>query len=210
MDGGGEGFHKLLVDAVRDHVDMSTLLIDGKIQFPNGDVQNFSITEMTPKAREHLIVNYDYGVYRVKLTAYGTTIDGREFVLDVPEYSFLSEEPKVEIVQTQISGETGGEVAQPMEQVVDEESMSTGTLLLIIISANLFLLCVGGGLIWYISRDKKVEYQQAESAEKPQENKVGLFARLRGKKKVNKAPVVESPEAAPENTGIIDLSLPKD
>ncbi|MFT4939479.1 MAG: hypothetical protein ACI88A_002521 [Paraglaciecola sp.] len=210
LDGGGEGFHKLLIDAAREHVDMSTLLIDGKIQFPNGDVQNFSNTERTPEVREHLIVNYEFGVYRIKLTAYGNTIDGREFILDVPEYSFLSEQPKLEAVAIVDSSSPAGGLKPKAPVLVDEKSMPTSTLILIIVGANLFLLCVGGGLIWYITKDKKIEYQHADAVEKPKEKKVGLFARLRGNKKVIKEPVVARPKPAPENTGIIDLSLPKD
>ncbi len=210
MNGGGEGYHKLLIDAAREHVDMSTLLIDGKIQFPNGDVQNFSNTETTPNVREHQVVNYEYGVYRVKLTAYGTTVDGREFILDVPEYSFLSEEPKIEIVASQDTASVADGLEANPEQLLDEKSMPTSTLILIIVGANLFLLCLGGGGIWYITRDKKIEYPQTDVTEKPQEKKAGFFAGLRGNKKVSKEPIAESPKPAPENSGFIDLSLPKD
>jgi uncharacterized protein (TIGR03503 family) len=210
MNGGGEGFHKLLIDAAREHVDMSTLLIDGKIQFPNGDVQNFSNTEMTPDVREHLVVNYEYGVYRVKLTAYGNTIDGREFILDVPEYSFLSEEPKVEIVAEQELTLSTDETELNAAQFVDEESMPTSTLIAIIVGANLFLLFIGGGVIWFIARDKKIDSYPNDFTEEPKEKKVGIFARLRGNKKAPKEPIVEAPKPAPESSGIIDLSLPKD
>lgn len=91
MDGGGPGYNKLVIDVDRDLVDIKSLLVDGKVRFPNGDIQNFSITEPSENPREHLIIAYEEGVYRVKLTAYGTTSDGRDFILDVPEYSFLGE-----------------------------------------------------------------------------------------------------------------------
>lgn len=94
VDGGGEGYHKLVIDAERHLVDISSLLLDGKVRFPNGDIQNFSLTELSDKTREHLVVNYEYGIFRVKLTAYGKTVNGRDFILDVPEFSFVTDEPE--------------------------------------------------------------------------------------------------------------------
>ncbi|WP_340679659.1 TIGR03503 family protein [Paraglaciecola sp.] len=175
QDKAGKGFHKLLIDAERQHVDMSSLLLDGKVRFPNGDIQNFSITDMSSSIREHLIVNYEYGVYRVKLTAYGNTVDGREFILDVPEFSFLTEEPKPEPVldttglpaagvgtgneggnESELS--TGQVMPMPSEQqpAVDEseQGMSTTTLVIIVLLVNLFIIGFGGAAIWYFTRKK--------------------------------------------------------
>merc|ERR1712093_822505 len=73
--------------------------------FPNADIQNFSLTEGGDGVREHLIVAYEEGVYRVKLTAYGTTSEGRDFILDVPEYTFVAEAPEPEVIDPLIDGE---------------------------------------------------------------------------------------------------------
>ncbi|NDV90020.1 TIGR03503 family protein [Alteromonas sp. 345S023] len=105
VDGGGEGYHKITIDVDRELVDINSLIVDGKIRFPNTDVQNFSITESTSDAREHLIVAYEEGVYRVKLTAYGTTMDGRDFILDVPEFNFVATAPEPEVIDPLINGE---------------------------------------------------------------------------------------------------------
>ena len=216
LNGGGGGYHKLLIDGAREHVDMSTLLIDGKIRFPNGDVQNFSITDMSPDIREHLIVDYEYGVYRVKLTAYGNTVDGRDFILDVPEYSFLSEEPEVEIpiapidvqAEQQASmGDGGGITDDPM--MAQDDEMPTSTLITIIVGINMCLLLVGGGLIWFVTRDKKIVID--ENTVKP---KVGLFSKLAALLPGKKKQIVESDKTTEKPTknddGIVDLSLPKD
>ena len=95
LDGGGNDYHKLLIDVDRNLVDMNSLLVDGKVRYPNGDVQNFSLTEPSDAIREHLIIAFDYGIFRVKLTAYGKTVNGRDFILDVPEYTFLVAEPEL-------------------------------------------------------------------------------------------------------------------
>ena len=178
LDEEGKGYHKLMVDAERQHVDMSSLLLDGKVRFPNGDIQNFSITDMSSAVREHLIVNYEFGVYRVKLTAYGNTVDGREFILDVPEFSFLSEEPSPpEPIPADTSAGLPGEVtenngsatemaaAQMMQTPTDqpqmadepEQGMSTTTLAIIIALVNLFIIGIGGGAIWYFILKKPIK-----------------------------------------------------
>ena len=200
LDGGGSGYHKLKVDAMREHVDMSTLLIDGKIRFPNGDIQNFSITDMSSDVREHLIVNYEYGVYRVKLTAYGNTVSGREFILDVPEYTFLSEEPEPEIVATpEEPSSVSANSPDVVEMSSEDEGMSTSTLVSLVIGINLFIIIVGGVLIWWITLDKKLSFQFKKKSTKQSpetetnagsesEKPPGFFARIL-KRKVK---VVES------------------
>ncbi len=190
QNGGGGGYHKLMVDADREHIDMSSLLIDGKVKFPNGDIQNFSITDESPDIREYMIVNYEYGVYRVKLTAFGKTIDGRDLILDVPEFSFLTEEPLVEPVidettageGTQIRNEQGRPLtAQP--QLDAEPEMETSTLIMLIVGINVFLLIVGGTLIWFVTREKPLMVSEVLSENTEQsdtsEIKTGWFVRLK-------------------------------
>lgn len=171
----GKGYHKLLIDTERELVDLSTLLVDGKIRFPNGDIQNFSITDMSDNVREYEIVNYESGVYRVKLTAYGNTVEGREFILDVPEFSFLVEEPKpiaelTDVTTTPI--DTEGQVAAELGQNNDlnanidsktdvmttaeidesEQGWQKSTVILFVIGLNLLIVILGAGAIWYFTR----------------------------------------------------------
>ena len=165
IDETGESFHKLLVDADRDKIDMSSLLIDGKVRFPNGDVQNFSITRLSEEVRTYDIVNYEYGIFRVKLTAYGNTVDGRDFILDVPEFNFLSEEPLPEPSEAAAMSELPSDALsaealalQELEQsraaLPEEEAMSTATLMLIIGIVNMILVLVGALVIWFIVTQK--------------------------------------------------------
>lgn len=224
IDGGGDGYHKLNVDAEREHVDMSTLLIDGKVRFPNGDIQNFSITEMSSDIREYLIVNYEYGVYRVKLTTYGTTNDGREFILDVPEYSFLTEEPEpviVEKVTTPSNAALNGTEPQSSKSDIIEpqikEGMSSSTLVGIIIIINLVILIFGGGLIWWFTRDKKAQFKLDKNTKDPstdlsQEKPKGWLKKM-FKSKTKAIPEVTDKKTAAKtesDTGFKDLSLPKE
>ncbi|WP_229804985.1 TIGR03503 family protein [Alteromonas halophila] len=169
LDGGGDGYHKLMIDVDRDLVDISSLLIDGKVRFPNGDIQNFSLTKPSDKAREHLIVAYEEGVFRVKLTAYGTTMNGRDFILDVPEYTFVAEMARPEMQDPMAVGQETDEAApsdndSPSERVIEaqgdlearavtpeaEESMDTTTLITLLIAVNGTILVIGGTVIAFI------------------------------------------------------------
>lgn len=221
LDGGGEGYHKLRVDAQREYVDMSTLLIDGKVRFPNGDIQNFSITDMSSEVREYLIVNYEYGVYRVKLTAYGNTTEGREFILDVPEFSFLTEEPEPIVVPVDTAGSDPSMIDSTTEEVlpVVDDKMSTSMLVSLIVGINLFILIVGGGLIWWLTLDKKPDFNfmkkfKAPTDENNTEQKVGFFAKI-FKRKAKPAPEETAAEKKTKNKDesdpdFMDLALPKE
>lgn len=162
----GDGRHRLSIDVDRELVDIRSLLVDGKIRYPNGDVQSFSITDSSEQARMHEILNIEYGVFRVKITAYGNTTDGRDFILDVPEFSFLSEEPELAALDTSVVPGEGAAELQPVpadeqpitntpidDQGADQQSQSN--IWATIIVANVLLLIVGGLAIWLTLGRKK-------------------------------------------------------
>lgn len=225
-DGGGDGYHKLVIDAEREFVDMSTLLIDGKVRFPNGDVQNFSLTELSTEAREHLIVNYEFGVYRIKLTAFGSTRSGRDFILDVPEYTFLAETPELDVAEVPAQNDMPIDAADNVdtamtpqndplvEMMVDsspepEPEPEDNTMVWVIIGANVLILVVGCVAIWLFTRPKKVKAVASQPApdEMPKESVLSSVSKSVGsmfsKKKQSKA-------GATDDNGIIDLTIPED
>ena len=161
MNGGGDGYHKIIIDVDRDLVDIESLLVDGKVKFPNADMQNFSLTEGGSEPREHLIVAYEEGIFRVKITAYGTTMDGRDFILDVPEFSFVAEGPQEpEVEDPLIDGKdpivdgsaplvaspelSAAAMTQNEESSLDgQEEMDNGTLTVILIAVNGSIVLIG-------------------------------------------------------------------
>lgn len=167
LDGGGAGYHKIIIDVNRELVDIESLLVDGKIRFPNSDMQNFSLTEGGSEPREHLIVAYEEGIFRVKLTAYGTTTDGRDFILDVPEYTFLAEGPaEPEVEDPLIDGNDpivdGSEPLVADMQNADSEKMpekdemdpTTLTLLLVAVNGSILLLGIVVAVVIVLKRKK--------------------------------------------------------
>ena len=84
------GEHTLYFYSDSPFIQQKDFVVSGGIQAPNGDIQNFSITDVDENGtRSVKIPNYLSGVYRVNVTLYATTIDEREIVVTVPEYSFV-------------------------------------------------------------------------------------------------------------------------
>ena len=187
LDGGGDGYHKLLIDAKRDLVDISSLLIDGKIRFPNGDIQNFSLTELTDTTREHLVVNYESGVFRVKVTAYGKTVNGRDFILDVPEYTFVSEDPKPEPIEIAIDPEAAvtpdntaeDAMAMNMDPLPPEEPEVNVMLWVLVINGTIVIiaLSVVGFIVW---KRKSANSANTAASESDNTSAEGLLDKLKG------------------------------
>lgn len=160
LDGGGNDYHKLLIDVDRDLVDINTLLVDGKVRYPNADVRNFSLTELGSDAREYLIIAYDYGIFRVKMTAYGKTVNGRDFILDVPEFSFLVAEPELpEPEITESAADNNVDEVIPEQPVIsdEEEGMDDDTLMMWLIIVNGSIVGVGllGAIVVIVLRRGK-------------------------------------------------------
>ncbi len=203
LNDGQQGYHDLYIDVVRDQIDIESLLIDGKVRFPNGDVQNFSITEPSPDARVHRILAYGDGLFRVKITAYATTVDGRDVILDVPEYTFRAEAPdsvgeeadaeQAVDLESQIVAETA--MAEMPAAPPEEAGMDDATLYMLIGVINGSIILIGVLVVVIIIwRRKKAAKKAAapvkpkpESAE-PAGKKPGFMAGLLGKFKKNKDP----------------------
>lgn len=83
------GPHSLKLSIDPSYVDPNSLVFQGKITFPNKQVESFSIMDdQQGDTRVKDIPNTESGVYRININAFGKTLSGREFRLEVPEFSF--------------------------------------------------------------------------------------------------------------------------
>ncbi|MBL4900502.1 MAG: TIGR03503 family protein [Colwellia sp.] len=77
----------LLIDP--SYVDPNSLVFQGKVTFPDKQVESFSIMDdQKGETRVKDIQNTESGIYRININAFGKTTSGREFRLKVPEFSF--------------------------------------------------------------------------------------------------------------------------
>ncbi|WP_252738919.1 TIGR03503 family protein [Colwellia sp. D2M02] len=69
-------------------VDENSLVFQGKITFPDRQIEPFSILEGKGSKRTEDITYTEPGIYRINVSAFGQTRTGREFRLVVPEVTF--------------------------------------------------------------------------------------------------------------------------
>jgi uncharacterized protein (TIGR03503 family) len=81
--------HSMTLSINPAYVDPNSLVFQGKITFPDKQVEPFSIMDdQQGDMRAKDIQNTEAGIYRININAFGKTISGREFRLTVPEYTF--------------------------------------------------------------------------------------------------------------------------
>jgi len=83
--------HQVKFDIDPTFVDPDSILFQGKVTYPDRQVDPFSIMEGKGKLRVYEIGFTEAGVHRVNVNVFGKTINGREFRLVLPEFSFNAE-----------------------------------------------------------------------------------------------------------------------
>jgi uncharacterized protein (TIGR03503 family) len=73
------------------YVDPDSILFQGKVTFPDRQVDPFSIMEGKGKSRVYEIPYTESGVHRINVNVFGKTINGREFRLVLQEFTFNAE-----------------------------------------------------------------------------------------------------------------------
>ncbi|GHF01792.1 TIGR03503 family protein [Thalassotalea profundi] len=81
-------FHKIHFTIDDTYVDPDSMIFQGKITFPDKQADPLSITEGKGIKRTKKIAYTEPGMHRLNINAFGKTIDGREFRLVVPEFTF--------------------------------------------------------------------------------------------------------------------------
>lgn len=70
------------------YVNADSILIQGKVTFPDKQVEPFSVMEGKGISRTYDIAFTEAGLHRIKIGVFGETINGREFRATVPEFTF--------------------------------------------------------------------------------------------------------------------------
>jgi len=139
---------KITIDETK--VDPKTILLQGKIFYPNNEEQAFSIDANDSVNRELKLINYDWGNYSVELSAFGTNVNGREFMATLDNYTFRIEAPVEEVAATpEVVPATQSDlkleaVNNELAEQQKEPEIETSKLITIIIIGNLVILIIGG------------------------------------------------------------------
>ncbi len=220
--------HQLTYTINDGPADGNTVAFQGRIRFPNNEVQSFTLGEMPGNTRELAIANAGIGTYRVENMMFGRTKGGREFVMSLPEYTFAAVGPKIEVPEiTEVAKPDlvaddptrAGVAPTPLvpEPVVEPEvPFPIGW----VVFANVLILLLGGGSVLWMTNDQA---RQTLSMLLAKLNPAALIKRKKTDVGAGAASAATMPAAvaateapakkAQKNNGeddILDLSLPDD
>jgi uncharacterized protein (TIGR03503 family) len=162
--------HRMTLTIDPTYVDQDSLIFQGKITFPDRQVEPFSIMDDEKgKTRVKDIRYTEGGVHRIHLSAFGKTNTGREFRLSLPEFSFNVKASDNQLVS--IFDEDGVEQKVDMsakiladqelklmqekaalEQAEKEKEMQT---IILIVAGNTVVILVAAVLFFFYRKRKK-------------------------------------------------------
>ncbi|EWH12106.1 hypothetical protein DS2_00240 [Catenovulum agarivorans DS-2] len=149
--------HIFNIAAASELIDFSTFAFSGEIFYPNGEAEKFAMTETTEGKQSFPLFNYADGVYKIKVFAYGKNVNGRDMMIDVPEFTFNVAPLPVEIDESAlIPMEQAAEtVPEQQEEVQAPEGVSATMLILLVVLGNLAVLLIAFLLYWFVFRKKQ-------------------------------------------------------
>lgn len=143
--------HQVLFKVTDASVNAESVLLQGRVRYPNGEVDSFALNEPGSAPRELKLHNRGHGSYILEVSAFGTMQDGREFMLNLPEVSFVVNRPVVEAVVLE-------ELPQHIKDEIAKENAPPEPEFpwVLVILANLVILGGGGVAIWLVMTDRKL------------------------------------------------------
>jgi uncharacterized protein (TIGR03503 family) len=151
LESSPDGDHFVYINMDEEFLQSDGFIIDGSIRYPNADVVDFSVTDASVMENKLTVLNNDYGIYKVNMTVFATTLDGREVVLSIPEYSFLTAAP--EIIQEDVAA-TISQIEEVSVIEIEPVPESNSWLWLAII-LNFIILSIGCLFIVLLASKRK-------------------------------------------------------
>jgi uncharacterized protein (TIGR03503 family) len=228
--------HQVTYQVTEGHIQPESLIVQGRLRYPNGEVQSFSLGEQAGDKRVLRVANAGMGTYRIEQMLFGKTKSGREFVISLPEYTFAAVGPKIAVPEIPVAQNndsaadvaasgTANPAASDQTQAADSAAAAPSEPpaefpLGLVIAVNLLILIGGGGAILLTTN---ANAQRTVSMVLAKLNPAGLLKR---KGSAANSPAETTPSSAAEgaDTGaaakkapknkasddILDLSLPDD
>jgi uncharacterized protein (TIGR03503 family) len=153
-------FHKIHFMIDDTHVNPESFIFQGKITYPDRQVESFSIGQGTGKERIKGFAFTEPGFHKISVSAFGETVNGREFRLIVPEFTFnvedtelaLPEEEALPVIKESYE-EKAKRSAELVAQKLEQERLEREAtqqeeqqqMMVYILIANLILIIIGLG-----------------------------------------------------------------
>ncbi|CAI87019.1 TIGR03503 family protein [Pseudoalteromonas translucida] len=149
--------HLLAINLDDTIVKPETVIMQGKIYYPNNEEQMFSIELDAQHTRQLAIKNYGWGRYSVELSIFGTNIKGREFMATLPTYKFEIARPIEAVPAVDPATIIPPDLMIESEPVA--EKIANWVLLSLIIVGNLCVLLMGWLAIRIFVQKKSLKFK---------------------------------------------------
>lgn len=195
-----DSLHQLSFQAVSAEVNLNSLLFQGVVRYPDGEMLQFSLTDPA-EAKVLAVANKGAGSYLVDVSVFGQMQDGREFVLNLPQERFLV---MLQAQEAPALSELPPELQQPVTPVIDQPEPEPFPWGLVILS-NLLILGLGAIAIWLVITGRGFSALLFWR----KKNVPAAAKAMPGATKSNAASSAK-PTQSKEKDDILDLSLPDD
>lgn len=167
------GFHKIHFVIDNSHVKPDSFIFQGKITYPDRQVESFSIAQGKGVERIKELAFIESGFHRINVSAFGETKNGREFRLVIPEFTFNVEAEQADMsegdpaTETALSYEEKAQrsaelVAQKLEEervlrealAKEKQQQSINLIILMILIILVLAFATYFGLRWRNARAK--------------------------------------------------------
>ncbi len=163
--------HKVIFNIDSEYVDADSIILQGKVLYPDKQEVPFSIMEEKGERRIYVVENTEAGIFRINASVFGETINGREFQLVVPEFTFNVAPAELDLLAGFDEGEgtLDGEFEPELPKISAEEQLAIQleleqeaqaerdkqTYIAIGIANGVIILLFGLGYGLYLWRKKK-------------------------------------------------------
>lgn len=204
-----EDLHWLTFKVTDPLINPKSVALQGKVRFPNNEIQSYTLGESADIDKKLKIVNYASGTYTIESTLFAQTMAGRDVVIALPPASFVAEvvepEPVAEAVEPASAATAGVESAPApvTAEVAEPVAEETPFPWLLVILSNIVILGGGGLAIWMVATDRSYK---------------SLFAKKNNSMNLDSVAMPGSADAKVNSQGqknskkndILELSLPDD
>lgn len=147
--------NRLIVDIEPQLVRPNSIIVNGTVNYPNGEERRFSVTDMPGFPHTIALDNLAYGKHHINLSVFATTANGREIELKPPKMSFISVEPIPEPTAEELAEQARQEAVRNAEQERlqrEKEQQQLVFNVIIVAVVNLMLIGLAVGLFGWRRR----------------------------------------------------------
>lgn len=147
--------HRITINIDEKLLKPETVIMQGKIFYPNNEEQVFYLDTNNTAVRELALQDYGWGRYNIEISVFGSTVNDREFMATLPTYLFEIERP-IEVIPEIPKASIIKEENIP-EPVIKPKVMATGLIASLIIGGNLVILFIGWLCIRVFVQNKPIK-----------------------------------------------------